>query len=212
MPIVNVMQEHELKNAYIGERHSSPNSIDLRNSSLSTITSLWWISKFDSPSFDSGWAFSPSNQKVLIWKIVDLSNATKVKITANERIVAGWYYGDVRLSIMSETESNFYNWYTGVQQCSNAYWKIRITLNTSQKARINGSNSTWDYQHILEVNLATWATTYTITWPTTATYTLTSGELSTVKWYTFIGAGYEAAGDWAWSNGHHLRDISLEIE
>lgn len=197
-----VLVQKELYAAYIGEYKGDVYSIDLSNSSTSAIIAAWWNYRGGTPSFNANWAYLASSWKIWIYKNVNLANAKKVTIKSYWRFVPS---ADESLWFQSSSQSNYYYWYKGKMISD-----IKVVYNDSARASSWGSVTTSSYNNTFEVDFTTGATTYTA-WTLSASYTMTSSEISTVKWWTYIGAWFEAYSSSVWTNWNIIKNIEITI-
>lgn len=201
---------YKLSKIYVGTDQVRPKketvivySIDLANSSTSAMAAAWWSYRGTAPSFNSSWAYLNSASKIWIYKNIDISSAKKIRVTSDWRFVPS---ADMSLWVQSSSQSNYYYGYKG--KLVGSYYSV--VYNDSSRGSVSGSYPTWNYTNVFEVDLTTWATTYTQNW-NSVSGTPSSSELSNIKWWTYIWAWFEAYSSSVWTNWNIVKNIKIEI-
>lgn len=181
-------------------------SINLANSSTSALIAAWWAYRWSTPSFNSTWAYLPSNSKTWIYKAINISWASRIVITSNWHFVS---IADMSLWIQLSSQSNYYYWYKGKLTA----YSLGIIYNDSFQSSTSMTVNTWNYKNVIDINLSTGATTYTLSWDAswTTSYTMNSSQLSNVKTRTYVWAWFEAYSSSAWTNWDIIKDIKIEV-
>ena len=201
------MFEHSIKNIYIWQYYYT---IDLQDTSAQDITSKWWNIYRESVSISntdltyySDWICNG-----VVYKQFDISEANKVTIESYVYIknATSWWMATNTITWTIGTDTQ-YLWLTWWPSSYTTEW-LYVTFNDWTKTSA-GAVSTGRYNVTMTVDLLTWVVNVT-NGTLTATKTLSSSELSTLKTYGYIGARAYAWNSNVYSN--RLQKVTITIE
>ena len=194
MPIVNVMKEKELKNAYIGEVYEY--SYDFRNKTLAQIQadgfSVWeWTTKFS-----SNWIWCNTTNRIIVNKsFPSLANANKITITQTSivsnwscAIALNWTWRSYTTRIYLDSSQNhqqLYIWWT--------YYMYSWL-------------SAWTYTQTGVFDLVNKTATLSCTWKSDHTETITDTEVSNIRNYLNNIEVYVS------NNANYISTFSITVE
>lgn len=201
----------------VGEYVITTYSIDLANSSTSTITNAWWTYYNSNMSFNDRWAYWSWRRNDVARYISNLSSYRKAVITSDIKMVAWWWYWDIYFGHFrsSSQEPNKAFMQGKVYSYNGGNWRwVLISRLDSQVALTNVATPSGYYTWVTELDLTTWKISCTISWDAswTVEYTMSSSDLSSIKsTYNYLWAWFEAASSWNWTNGHNLMTVRIDL-
>lgn len=178
MPIVNVLKEKPLKNAYIGEVYQY--SYDFRNKSNAQLQTDWWsFSDTTYIRYNSDWIYVNNNKTPHIYRNLwkSLNTATYIKYTMNWKFIGDKGIWAI-LSTRVNTDDTTQNWLVNNRNASDTYagvwWFLQNTMTLKQNL------SAWNYEQSLKYDFINKTIQLDVN-GTTYTGTLTDADIASIK-------------------------------
>lgn len=205
MPIVNVMKEKELKNAYIGGYYEY--SYNFKNKSSADITNDGWEIYWSSVTTSSNWVTCSTSTDMNMLFPVDVADAKKITIEATATYIQNNSHAFVFGLQLEDAQwsSNYVDFYIASNTTYN-WTKVRINKSWTQTSWTNiGSIGTSTYTPKLEIDLENKLITWTISGYSNSTLSLADADVSFIRTMKFLWF-YTTQGTF------YLQWITIKIE
>jgi len=205
MPIVNVMKEKELKNAYIGEVYEY--SYDFRDKSTTQLTNDWWSVLWWTLETGSSWITSPTGKDVTLWHSVDLSTAKKITIdTSIVRNRDDAYSGRGMWFWVTLNSSNWC-WFRVYNSWWNYRWIRTVTVIWWTEYEWTNTGNIWtsSYNPKFIIDLENKTLTWEISWYSNSTYTLSDAQITSIRSMPYLTV-------YATQHNFYIQNVSITVE
>ena len=194
---------NKIKKIYVGTQQVRPKDVfeysyDFRNKTISQIISDWWTTAQWTPTITSNWySSSNSSRSRSNFTLPSLSNAKKITLKTTivfNNSTSAWKA--VRLFTSSRTNATGY--------LVSAYWDMQVQIGWDSTI-LSPTWSAWTYNTTAILDLQNATYTFSVTWFSDNTWTITSTQISNIRACT-VAEVFSEDNKWA------LSSISLTVE